>query len=220
VLRGVLFDIDGTLLDSNDAHARAWVEALHEAGHDVPFARVRRLIGMGADKLLPELGLEAEDRTGRAVAARRGALFRERHLPTVAPLPGARALVERLRAGGFRLGVATSAPPEEAALLLERAGVAGLLASRAAGGAADSKPDPDIVQAALRAIGLPGSEAVLIGDTPYDVAAAARAGVVAIAFRSGGWDDEALAGALAVYDGPADLLSRLDGSPLRARAMA
>jgi HAD superfamily hydrolase (TIGR01509 family) len=220
VYEGVIFDVDGTLVDSNDAHARAWVEAFAEAGHPVPFERVRRLIGMGGDQLLPEAaGLSAEAEPGRSIAKRRGEIFEQKFLPQLRPLPGARELVARLRHDGYRLGVASSAQPAELEPLLRLAGVEDLLRERtSAGDVEESKPEPDIVLAALRKLRLGPSAAVMIGDTPYDVEAARRAGVALIAFRSGGWSDPDLRGALAVYDGPADLLARIESSPLRRAA--
>jgi HAD superfamily hydrolase (TIGR01509 family) len=220
VYEGVIFDVDGTLVDSNDAHARAWVEAFAEAGHPVPFERVRRLVGMGGDQLLPEAaGLSAEAEPGRSIAKRRGEVFEQKFLPQLRPLPGARELVARLRHDGYRLGVASSAQPAELEPLLRLAGEEDLLRERtSAGDVEESKPEPDIVLAALRKLRLGPSAAVMIGDTPYDVEAARRAGVALIAFRSGGWSDPDLRGALAVYDGPADLLARIESSPLRRAA--
>lgn len=213
-VRGVLLDVDGTLVDSNDAHARAWVEALAERGVRVAREEVRRLIGMGGDKLLPAVA-DYEDGSpeAEAVSARRGEIFRARYLPRLAPFPEARALVAHLRGRGLTLVVATSAKRDELGALLKIAGVADLLdGATSADDVARSKPDPDIVQAAVARSGLAAGELVMIGDTPYDVEAATRAGVRAVALRCGGWDDRALAGAAAVYDGPADLLARFDRS--------
>lgn len=220
MFRGVILDVDGTLVDSNDAHAHAWTDALAEAGYRVPFDRVRRLIGMGGDKLLPEaVGLPAETPAGEAIAERRGQIFRERYLPDVKALPGARDLVLRLRAEGHALAVASSAQPDELGLLLKIAGVDELIGERTSSGdVEESKPEPDVVVTALRRLRLPPSAAVMIGDTPYDVQAALHAHVAVIGFRSGGWSDGDLAGSLAVYDGPADLLAQLDSSPLRRAA--
>jgi HAD superfamily hydrolase (TIGR01509 family) len=215
--QGVLLDVDGTLVDSNDAHARAWAEALQEAGYRVPFEAVRRLIGMGADQLLPEaVGLPAESAAGEAIAKRRGAIFSQRHLPQVRALPGSRDLVQRLRGDGYALAVASSAQPEELTALLSIARADDLLEVKTSAGEVDqSKPEPDVVLAALQKLRLPPSAAVLVGDTPYDLAAARRAGVGFIGFRSGGWSDRDLDGALAVYAGPVDLLARFESSPLR-----
>jgi HAD superfamily hydrolase (TIGR01509 family) len=220
VFQGVILDVDGTLVDSNDAHAQAWIEALAEAGYHVPFERVRRLIGMGGDKLLPEAaGLSSEAPSGQAIAERRGQIFRERYLPGVRALPGARDLLLRLRAEGHALAVASSAQPDELDKLLEIAGAHDLVGTRTSSGdVEESKPEPDVVVTALRRLRLPASAAVMIGDTPYDVEAALRAQVAIVGFRSGGWSDPDLKGSLAVYDGPADLLAHLESSPLRRAA--
>jgi HAD superfamily hydrolase (TIGR01549 family) len=212
----VILDVDGTLVDSNDAHARAWVDALAERGNHVPFPEVRRLIGMGGDKLLPRVaGIAADGPEGKAISARRQEIFLRRYLPLVGPFPCTRELLERIRADGMTLVVASSAKEEELRPLLEIAGASGLVEDTVSSDDAKrSKPDPDIVRAALAKTGRRAEEVVMIGDTPYDLEAARRAGVGFVAVRCGGWDDEAFPGALAVYDDPADLLARYDGSPL------
>jgi HAD superfamily hydrolase (TIGR01509 family) len=222
VSRYVLFDVDGTLVDSNDAHARAWVEGLAEAGYKVPFDRVRTLIGKGGDKVLPELtGLAEESEEGQRISTRRREIFRDAYLPHLAALPGARDLVAYLKDHGHVVGIATSAKEEELQALLERAGVADLFEHRASSGDADrSKPDPDIIHAALARTHAEPSTAVMIGDTPYDITAATRAGVRTIAFRSGGWKDEDLRGAAAIYDDPAHLRREYAGSILAHAAPA
>jgi HAD superfamily hydrolase (TIGR01509 family) len=213
VVRGVLLDVDGTLLDSNSAHASAWCGALAEQGVVVSVDRLRRLIGMGADHLLPSLGLR-EDGVGKAAQARKNTLFRERYLPHLKPQRGARDLVLRFARAGMKRVVATSSSRDDLALLLRAAGIEDLIENEATADQADhSKPNPDIVRAAIERAGLPPRALVLLGDTPYDVAAATRAGVSAVCVRCGGWDDEALAGAAAVYDEPADLVTRFDESP-------
>ena len=214
-LHTVLLDIDGTLIDSNDAHARAWVAALSLHGYEVPFEQVRPLIGMGGDKILPELtGLDPESGEAERIGESRSEIFVREELPTLQPTPGARALLERMRADGLELVVATSAKKEEVGLILEQAGVADLIETgSSADDAGRSKPDPDIVQAALRKARRPASHSAMLGDTPYDVEAAARARVPAVVLRCGGWSDNRLRGALAVYDDPADLLAHYDESP-------
>jgi HAD superfamily hydrolase (TIGR01509 family) len=220
-VKGVIFDVDGTLIDSNDEHARAWVDALAEFGYDVPYERVRPLIGMGGDKVLPLLtGLSADDAKAKRIAERREEVFGERYLPRIRPFPGARELLVRLRQEGLRLAVASSSKKEMLKRLLSKVGAEDLLeAKTSSDDAENSKPDPDIVQAALRRLGEPPDRAVMIGDTPYDIEAAARAGLKAIAFRCGGWKDDDLRGAVEIYDGPADLLQRLDQSILAAAAV-
>lgn len=218
---GVLLDVDGTLVASNDAHARAWAEALAEYSHPVPVERIRPLIGMGGDKLLAKVaGIAADSPEGQAIQQRRLQIFTSRYLPHLAPCRGARALLERMRSDGLRLVVASSAKQSELRPLLERAQVADLIeAATSSDDAERSKPDPDIVRAALQRIGLPADRVILIGDTPYDVEAAARCGVACIALRCGGWDDASLSGAVAIYDDPMDLLEHYDQSPLAAGAV-
>jgi HAD superfamily hydrolase (TIGR01509 family) len=212
---GVLLDIDGTLVDSNEAHVEAWAEALAENGHAIGKEKIRRLIGMGGDNFLPAAaGIDQESALGKRIAERHGELFKER-LPRLRPFPGVRPLLEKLKAEGLKQVVASSAQPDEVKALLEIAGVTDLIEDTAdSGDAASSKPDPDIVQAALARLQLSPREVVLLGDTPWDVEAAGRAGVATIAVRSGGFRDEDLKGAIALYDDAADLLARYASSPL------
>ena len=214
----VLLDIDGTLIDSNDEHARAWVDAGREFGIGIDFAHVRRLIGMGGDKVLPAVtGFEEDDRQGEKIKERRGEIFRERYLPKLKPFPDARELLLRLRDDGYTLAVATSASKDDMDGLLKQAGIRDLIEEKTSSADAEkSKPDPDIVQAALKAAGAPPEQAIMLGDTPYDVQASGRAGVRCVALRCGGWGDADLRGAVAVYDDPADLLARYAESPFAA----
>jgi HAD superfamily hydrolase (TIGR01509 family) len=216
LLKGVIFDVDGTLVDSNDAHAQSWVDTFREAGYDVPFEKVRPLIGMGGDKLLPKtIGVSRDSDEGKKLGERRGEIFRSNYLPHLRPLPGARELVLRVKRDGLKAIVATSAKDDELKGLLKAAHVDDLMEEKAtASDAKRSKPDPDIVQAAVDDSGIPKKSLVMIGDTPYDVEAATRAGVRAIGFLSGGWTREALKGAVEIYDGPADLLAHYDTSLL------
>ncbi len=220
-LRGVIFDVDGTLVNSNDAHARAWVEALEESGRRVPYERVRPLIGMGGDKLLRAAAPDVppDSAAGKAINARRAEIFRSRFLPTIAAFDGARELLERLASGGLRLAVASSAERQELLPLLRLVGGEDLIEEKVSGDEArESKPAPDVVGAALRKLNCQATEAVMVGDTPYDVEAARAAGCACVAFRCGGWEDAKLAGAAAIYDGPADLLENLGTSPLTTRS--
>jgi HAD superfamily hydrolase (TIGR01549 family) len=215
MLRAVLLDVDGTLVDSNDAHAHAWVDAFAEFERTVPFERVRPLIGKGGDKLMPEvIGIESDSPEGRRIDEQRTKIFRERYLPKLEPFPRAAELLARMRSDGLRLVVATSAKKEEMDALLEICGASTLVHGRTSSDDAEqSKPDRDIVVAALSCAHAASHEALMLGDTPYDVEAALRAGVRTVAFRSGGWDDTALAQAAAIYAGPSDLLDRYAESP-------
>ena len=203
----VLFDVDGTLVNSNGAHTLSWQQALAEHGKPVSIDAVRRLIGMGGDKLLPRLsGIEEKSSLGQAVIAPKKTLFAA-HLPALEPTRGARALLEYLRNRGVKIVVATSAGDDEVAALLARAQVEDLFQTRASkDDAARSKPEPDIVHAALSRADANVDAAVMVGDTPYDIEAANRAGIPAIALRCGGfWTDLDFAKALAIRDDPFDL---------------
>ena len=209
-LEGVVLDVDGTLLDSNDAHARSWVDTFQELGYDIRYDAVRPLIGKGADKLIPELtGLDAESERAKELSSRRGEIFRDRYLHTIRTTPGARELVTRLRDDGLNLVIATSAQEQELEELLRQGHLEALIPERTSSSDAErSKPDPDIVHAALDRAKLDPRCAVMIGDTPYDVEAAARARLACIALRCGGWwGDEAFQRARAIFDDPRALLA-------------
>ena len=220
-VRAVLIDVDGTLLDSNDAHACAWVDVLRDNGYDAPFDQVRALIGKGGDKLLAEVvGIDDASEEGKRLSKERRARFEAASLAALKPTNGARALLEKLRDDGLQLVVATSAGGDELQGLLKQAGVDDLIHDAASStDAEDSKPDPDIVAAALHKAGVRPDEAVMLGDTPYDVESAGKAGVQTIALRCGGWwQDDVFGDAAAIYDDPAALLAALDRSPLATRA--
>jgi HAD superfamily hydrolase (TIGR01509 family) len=216
VTKAVLFDIDGTLIDSNDAHARAWVAALAEAGHEVPFERVRPLIGMGGDRVLPELvpGLADDTEPGKSITKRRLEIFKERELPHLRPTRGARELLAAVRARGARVVMATSAKGAELDDLLAVGDFKPFVEDAATSDDADaSKPAPDIVTASLKKAGVAASEAVMVGDTKYDVEASHKAGVACVALLCGGNPRETLSAADAVYADPAELTGRLDDPP-------
>jgi HAD superfamily hydrolase (TIGR01509 family) len=214
--RAAILDMDGTLIDSNAAHVHAWVDALRENGHEVTEKDIWPWVGMGGDNLLPAaVGISKESAEGKRISERRGEIFKTRYVPGIRPFPGVRPLLERMREAGLRLVIATSSPADELEKSLEIAGIADLLEdSTSASDAGRSKPDPDVVRAALQQLDLPAGEVVMLGDTPYDIQAAGKEEVGVIAFRCGGFKDGDLEGALAVYDGPADLLARYDQSPL------
>ena len=205
--RTVLFDVDGTLVDSNAAHAETWTQALVEHGIDVDVAAIRPLIGMGGDKLLPAVaGIEESSPRGSAMARRKKELFKAK-VPGLQPTPGARALLEFLRDRGVTLVVATSAGDREMRAILEQAGLYDLFSAHTSkDDAEESKPDPDIVLAAMARADANRESTVMVGDTPYDIEAAGRAGIRAIALRCGGhWTDADLGGAIQIFDDPAAL---------------
>jgi HAD superfamily hydrolase (TIGR01509 family) len=218
-LLAALLDIDGTLVDSNDAHARAWADALRHFGHDAAFETLRASIGKGGDKLLAEvLGVDKNSALGKQIEQRRQRTFIVDYLPRLKPFPKARELLLRLRDDGLILVVATSAKRSEMDALLEICRASDLIHAHTSSDDADnSKPDPDIIQAALQKAEVSASESAMLGDTPYDIEAARRCGVGTVAVRSGGWEDAALEGALAIYADVADLLVHYEQSPFAGR---
>jgi HAD superfamily hydrolase (TIGR01509 family) len=211
----VILDVDGTLVDSNDAHAQAWIEAFAEAGITVAFDDVRHCIGMGGDKLMPQVsGIDESSELGERISTARAEIFKRKYLPRIEPFPGTLAMVERFAADGFVLGVASSAKEDELDPLLDRAGLAHLIPHRTSSDDAEnSKPDPDIVVATVKQTGCDPQRVIMVGDTPYDVAAAKRAGIEIVALECGGWGRDALAGAVAIYRDAEDLLSQYADSP-------
>ncbi|MDB5345038.1 MAG: ppaX 1 [Schlesneria sp.] len=212
---GVLLDVDGTLIDSNDAHAHAWVDALREADVTVEFAAVRRLIGMGGDKLLPKVaGIDAESAPGQAISKRRGEIFQKDYLPRIRAFPAVKQLLQRMKQEGLELAIASSSKDAELDSLLQIAQAKEFIkAKTSSDDAENSKPDPDIVHAALARLGHSSEKVILLGDTPYDVEAGLKAGVRVVAVRCGGWTDSKLQGAVQIYDDPQDLLNNFEESP-------
>jgi len=214
-LRVVLLDVDGTLVASNESHARAWVDALAEFGFAIPVSQMRPLIGMGGDKILPRVhsNLDEEHEPGKSIVARRLSIFLERYAPRLKATPGATALLDRFGERGLLRVAATSANETEFKAIVEAAGIKQHLDLWTTADDADrSKPDPDIVQSALAKAKMAKSEALFIGDTPYDIEAAHRTGVPIVALQCGGWSEPNLAGAEAVYETPAHLLREYEDS--------
>lgn len=214
MLRAAIFDIDGTLVDSNDLHAEAWGEVFRRFGVDLPHDRIRAQIGKGGDNLMPALlPPELVEQHGAEMEKQRKALFSHDYLPRVRPFPGVKALFEGLKAWGASIVLATSATNQELESHKRMLGIADLIdGATSADDVAQSKPCPDIFQAALAQLpGIAPDEAVVAGDTPYDMEAAQRAGIVAIAVRCGGFSDADLlaAGARNLLDGPWSLPRRL-----------
>jgi phosphoglycolate phosphatase-like HAD superfamily hydrolase len=215
-VRGVILDMDGTLIDSNDAHAHAWLEAMEEKGFQPGFEKVRRLIGMGGDFLIPEaLGIDPHSEEGKTISRRRKEIFREQYLPNLQPFAKVKELVLRMQAGGLKLVVASASKREELEAMMERAGISDLIdEATSASDVEEPKPEADVVYAALSKLGLPPEDVLMLGDTPYDIESAGKARVGVIALRCGGWDDEALQGARALYWDVADLFTHYGESPL------
>jgi phosphoglycolate phosphatase-like HAD superfamily hydrolase len=210
---GVIFDIEGTLVDSNEAQTFSWMDVLMELGHELSYDRVRPLIGMGGERLLSALtGVTQDSELGQKVLARRWEIFSKDYLPGVEAFPKSKELIAELKSRGLCLGVATSAAPKEREALLKKCGLDELLApSKVSSGDADaSKSSADIVCAALSTMGTAAERTLMIGDTPFDLEAAEKSGVMAIAFRCGGyWKDSEFFRATLVFDGPWEFLEGL-----------
>jgi len=214
--RVALIDVDGTLVDSNDAHARAWLDAFREAGcTEVTFDLLRPLIGLGAAELLPRsIGVRADSDLGQRVAARRAQLFTAYYLPGVRPFVGTRALLERMKRSQLTIVVVSTDGEEQTTSLLAAGGVIDLVDDIVTrGDIRGPDPRPDALQMAVRRAGCPRELAVFLADAPYDVETGLRAGVEVVALRCGGWSDTALKGAAAVYDDARDLLYQFATSP-------
>lgn len=215
--KGVLLDVDGTLVLSNDAHAQAWVEAFADYGYEINFADVRPLIGMGSDQLIPKLvsELNGKEEICKKLSDRRKELILDKFSSELVATNGSRELVQKMKNEGLHLIIASSATSQEMDVLLKIARVDDLIPEQTTSNDAEnSKPAPDIVEVALQKADLKPDKAVMLADTPYDIESAGKAGVGVIAFRTGGFSDEELSGAIAIYDDPADLLGQYDRSPL------
>lgn len=188
--RALILDIDGTLVDSNDANTRAWLQAFQEQGLDLPYQKLRSLVGMGGDQLIPAAsGIEKGDPRFQALSDGWKRAF-SRMLPDLKPFAHTRTFVEAVQRAGWRTVVATSGAPDLAAKLLDIAHVADLLPQRVSGeDVGASKPQPDLMHAALHKVGVKAGAAWMLGDTVYDVQAAHRAGVRCAFIRLGGNPD-------------------------------
>ncbi len=218
--QAAIFDIDGTLVDSVDLHASAWQEALVKFGHQVTFEQARSQIGKGGDQLIPVFLSEAEQKDhGEEMEEWRGKLFKSKYLPLVRPFSAVPELLRRVHEAGLKVAAASSAKKSELEIYLDIACIKDLVnVAISSEDAEQSKPAPDIFQAALKKLGIDGPEAVVIGDTPYDAEAARKAGIRTIGVLCGGFTEADLrtGGCVAVYPGPGALLACFGASPLGA----
>jgi HAD superfamily hydrolase (TIGR01549 family) len=220
MIEAVIFDIDGTLVDSVDLHARAWQEALQHFGHDLPVAQVRHEIGKGSDQLLPDLLTpRVIESQGEEIKKYRSELFKRKYLSQVRAFPGVRALFERIRADGKRIALASSAEKDEIEIYKKIAHIEDVVdVETSADDVERSKPHPDIFDVTLERLGgIDPMGALVIGDTPHDAKAASKARLLTVGMLCGGFPEEELraAGCIAIYRDPATLLAEYDQSPLR-----
>jgi HAD superfamily hydrolase (TIGR01549 family) len=219
MIEAVIFDIDGTLVDSVDLHARAWHEALQHFGHDCPYQQVRHEIGKGGDQLLPDLlPPTVVNSQGEEIKEYRSELFKRKYLSEVRAFPKVRELFERIRADGKMVALASSAKSDEIEIYKKIANIEGLVDVEASADDAEkSKPHPDIFDATLERLGgINPSGVIVVGDTPHDAQAASKARLLTIGVLCGGFPEDELraAGCIAIYRDPAALLAGYVESPL------
>ena len=216
--KAIIFDIDGTLVDSVDFHAESWARTFAHFGFDISVADARFQIGKGGDLLVPHLiGEDASKTHGAEMAAWRGDLFKREYLSRVRAFPQVPELFRHIRAQGQKIALASSAKAEELQAYKKIAGIADLVDEETSSDDAEkSKPHPDIFTAALERLGLPPGQAVVVGDTHYDAEAAAKAGMGTVGMLCGGFPEDVLrrAGCVAIYRDPAALLAGYAASPL------
>ncbi len=214
MIEAVVFDVDGTLVDTVDFHAEAWQRAFAHFDRNFDYAAIRSQIGKGGDQLLPVFlkSDEVEDLGKRIEDYRKGLLTRD-YLPRVTPFPVVPDLLRAIRARGKKIALASSAKSDELEVYKKAARMEGLTdVETSSDDAEKSKPHPDIFQAALKKLQLSPSLAVVIGDTPYDAEAAGKAGMSSIGLLCGGFEEGVIraAGATRIYRDPRDLLDHLD----------
>jgi HAD superfamily hydrolase (TIGR01549 family) len=225
MLKAVIFDIDGTLIDSVDMHARAWQEAFAHFGKKVEFEAVRSQIGKGGDQLIPVFLSKAEqDRFGEALDKFRGELWKKQYMHNVKPFPRVRELVQHVKDSGLQMALASSAKEDEVEFYKRVAHIEDLVEEQTSADDAErSKPHPDIFEAALARLHDVGpTEAVTVGDSPYDAVAAGKLKMPSIGVLSGGFPEKDLrdAGYSEIYKDCADLLQKYDQSLLARKRAA
>lgn len=211
--RAALLDVDGTLIDANYQHALAWYRAFRRHRIVLPVWRIHRHVGMGGDQIVTALvGEQLDAEKGEEIRGTRDELYQEL-IDEVAPLEGARELIVDLKERGFTAVLASSSPQKEIDHYLELLGGPHVDAWTTKDDVESTKPAPDLVRAALEKAGT--DDAVMIGDTPWDIEAARKAGIETVTVITGGFSEQELrdAGSAAVYESVDDLRRRLDEPP-------
>lgn len=214
MIKAAIFDIDGTLVDSVDIHAKCWQEAFRDFDVDATFDEIRTQIGKGGDQLMPEfLSKDQLDRIGKDLEEHRSKIFKDKYMHQIRPFAQVRELFARIKKDGVKIAVGSSAKKDEVDYYLDLVGVTDLVDVTASSEDADkSKPHPDIFEAVLGKLHIAAADALVVGDSPYDAEAAKRAGIIAYGVLCGGFwaEDLQKAGAKQIYGGPAEMLEKYD----------
>ena len=217
MVKAVLCDIDGTLVESNWLHAAAWKDAFEVADLTVDLEEIRRQIGKGGDELIPVfVPWWKRDAITKPLQTYRKQLFLTKYLHQVKPFPGVRELLLRMKEHGIRISLASSADQEQLQAYRKIANIDDLVEETTSADDADkSKPHPDIFQATLKKLKLEPNDVLALGDTPYDAEAAGKAGIWTVGVTTGGWSKQDLkfAGCVEVYKDVAEILANFDSSP-------
>jgi phosphoglycolate phosphatase-like HAD superfamily hydrolase len=213
IIRAVILDLNGTLIDSNEALTAAWMQVLRDDDVPVAYEKLRCTIGIGSDQFLPAVsGIAPDTKRGQRLMSRQETLFREQFLPKLKVFQDTHALLDRMKSAGLHLIAVSSDPRPLAEKLLRMTGLTELVAEPAS--------VRHLLEVALERLGTYPAETLLIADTPFDIEAGLRLGIQTIALRSGGWLDDSLQGAAAIYADPHDLLKNFELSPLGVSLLA
>jgi HAD superfamily hydrolase (TIGR01509 family) len=227
VIEAVIFDIDGTLVDTVDFHAQSWERTFQHFGYQIPYEQIRLQIGKGSDKLMPvffsleELNQSDDDRSptlGERMRDYRRELYKREYHPRIEAFPQVRELFLRIKADSKQIALASSATKDDLATYKQILNVEDLVdAATTTNEVESSKPEPDVFFVTLDKLGVAPDRAIVVGDTPYDAEAASKANLRTIGVLSGGFWAENLrqAGCIAIYQDIADLLAHYDESPLK-----
>ena len=217
-MEAVIFDVDGTLIDSVDLHAKAWQEAFKKFGKHFSYLDCRNQIGKGGNELLPHFLSEKEiHQFGEELKAFRSDLFKKQYMHQVKPFPDVQKLFALIKERGKKIALGSSSTQDDLSFYVNLLKIEKYLdATTNADDVEKAKPHPDIFQIALSKMNITAKRAVVVGDTPYDIEAAAKANVKTIGFLSGGFEEKILddAGAIKIYEGPSDLLNNYYKSPI------